>query len=541
MAKLPLEDKANGIHRAKLWEIGMYALNNTSSNCYAWLVASISYFLVGIVGVAAVLAGTIITMTRIWDGISDPIIGLVVDKTNGKFGKNRPFIVIGQIILFITTFIIFRLIPVIPANSRLIVFLILYIIYIIGYTCQCIVTKSAQTCMTNDPKQRPVFGMFDTTYNTILMSLFCPIYLTTHLVPKFTLTSEFAADKIASIVAQNPAVKNTLTVKDGVTTLSAFYNPEMWQYWQLTFGALSAVLAVCAIIAIWRKDRPEYFGTGKVVKVGLRDYWDVLKNNRAIQMLIVAAGTDKLATLAVSNTTVMVCLFGIICGNYSMYSSYSAITAIPTVLIAVLCINFIARRLGQKKALLYGSLGAIVFALLLGAWIIFGNPSAFSLPMFSLTKPATWAGLFDASSWSLFGVVFVILYILMQSSSKLSGAVIIPMTADCADYEVYRSGKYVPGLMGTLFSFVDKLLSSLSTTIVAIAYAAVGFNAALPTEETPYSSGILTATLICYLGLPILGWICNLIAMKFYPLTKEKMADIQAEIARIKTESDSAI
>ena len=34
------------------------------------------------------------------------------------------------------------------------------------------------------------------------------------------------------------------------------------------------------------------------------------------------------------------------------------------------------------------------------------------------------------------------------------------MTADCADYEVYRSGRYVPGLMGTLFSFVDKLISS---------------------------------------------------------------------------------
>ena len=29
------------------------------------------------------------------------------------------------------------------------------------------------------------------------------------------------------------------------------------------------------------------------------------------------------------------------------------------------------------------------------------------------------------------------------------------MTADCADYVVYRSGRYVPGLMGTLFSFVE--------------------------------------------------------------------------------------
>ena len=111
------------------------------------------------------------------------------------------------------------------------------------------------------------------------------------------------------------------------------------------------------------------------------------------------------------------------------------------------------------------------------------------------------------------------------------------MTADCADYEVYRTGRYVPGLMGTLFSFVDKVISSLATTIVAVVYAAIGFREALPTAETPYSSAILIATLVCFIGMPVLGWILNVIAMKFYPLTKEKMAEIQDEITRIKAEA----
>ena len=43
------------------------------------------------------------------------------------------------------------------------------------------------------------------------------------------------------------------------------------------------------------------------------------------------------------------------------------------------------------------------------------------------------------------------------------------MVADCSDYETYRSGKYIPGIMGTLFSLVDKLVSSLSATVVGIA------------------------------------------------------------------------
>ena len=47
------------------------------------------------------------------------------------------------------------------------------------------------------------------------------------------------------------------------------------------------------------------------------------------------------------------------------------------------------------------------------------------------------------------------------------------MTADCADYEVYRTGKYVPGMMGTLFSLVDKLISSFAPLLTGVAFAAI--------------------------------------------------------------------
>ena len=38
-------------------------------------------------------------------------------------------------------------------------------------------------------------------------------------------------------------------------------------------------------------------------------------------------------------------------------------------------------------------------------------------------------------------------------------------------------------------------------------------------------------------AVPIVGWLCNVVAMHFYPLTKEKMEEIQAEIGRIKAEA----
>ena len=114
------------------------------------------------------------------------------------------------------------------------------------------------------------------------------------------------------------------------------------------------------------------------------------------------------------------------------------------------------------------------------------------------------------------------------------------MTADCADYETYRSGKYVPGLMGTLFSFVDKVISSFATTIVSFAIAAIGFTTTQPTDTTPLTPEIFWLGISLMFLIPIIGLVCNLIAMKFYPLTKEKMEEIQDAIAEIKAKAENS-
>ncbi|MCI5650387.1 MAG: MFS transporter [Fusicatenibacter sp.] len=528
-------NEPKGVHRAHLWEIGMYALNNTSTNLYMVLVGYISYFLVGIVGVGVVLAGSIVTIMRVWDGVTDPFVGMIVDKTNTKFGKNRPFIVIGNVILFSMTWLMFNILPKVPQGARFPVYIVMYMIYIIGYTFQCVVTKSAQSCLTNDPKQRPIFAMFDSTYNLLAMSVIIPVYVTGTLMPKFTVTD---GAKIDALVAQNASLAKLVeTAEDGTRSLSAFYNPEFFQYFQLVIGGIAVVFAICAIIGLWRKDRQEYFGTGKVQKITFRDYVDVLAHNRGIQMLVVAASSDKLSLSMMSNSTVMICLFGVICGEYAYYGSLSAISAVPVLILTLLGMNNIARRLGQKKALVVGTLGSLASAALMLALFVLGNPTSMKYPTFSLTKLSTWGGLFKASNWSMFGVLFILIYCLLKGFSSIASSIVIPMTADCADYEVYRSGKYVPGLMGTLFSFVDKVISSLATTFVALMFAAIGFSEVLPTPTTPYSTSIFWVTMACFLGAPVIGWLLNIVAMKFYPLTKEKMEEIQDRIAEIKAEA----
>ena len=81
--------------------------------------------------------------------------------------------------------------------------------------------------------------------------------------------------------------------------------------------------------------------------------------------------------------------------------------------------------------------------------------------------------------------------------------------------------------MGTLFSLVDKLVSSLSSTVVGIAIAAIGLST-LPGGDTPYMEGMKGIVLVLFCVIPMIAWALTLWAMKGYTLTGERMKEIQA-------------
>ena len=109
-------------------------------------------------------------------------------------------------------------------------------------------------------------------------------------------------------------------------------------------GIISAIAACMAVIALRRKDRTEFFCTGQAQKIGFKDYVDVISHNRAIQMLVVNASTDKLASSMMSSSVIMVMLYGILCGNYAQYGLMSAATSIPVVVGGMLVIRLVASR-----------------------------------------------------------------------------------------------------------------------------------------------------------------------------------------------------
>ena len=151
-------------NKAKQWQIILFPFNNAATNIYLTLMSFVSYyagyylsgnFLIGFASAAisaaiTVTISTIITTMRIFDGITDPICGAIMDKTNTKFGKFRVFMVIGNLLLAISCILMFFVIrPIQSSVFRWIAFIVTYVIYVIGYTCQCACTKAGQTCLTS--------------------------------------------------------------------------------------------------------------------------------------------------------------------------------------------------------------------------------------------------------------------------------------------------------------------------------------------------------------------------------------------------------
>ena len=317
-------------------------------------------------------------------------------------------------------------------------------------------------------------------------------------------------------------VSGTLAPKYG-----SMASAGLFQEMQLVLGIISFLLICISAFSLAPKDNSKYFGLGSGDKVTFKDYADVILHNRAIQMLVVAASTDKLALQAKTSTITLI-LFGIVAGNYAVSGLMSTYTSVVSILFLVMGLGVIATRMGQKRALVVGSLGAVVGNILLVLLWWFGDATTLSLP-----GDGVFAGL------TFFTVAFFVLQLFTQGMQQISSSVVITMTADCADYETYRSGKYVPGLIGTLFSFVDKLVSSFAPLIASVMLAAIGFKTAMPDLNTPLTTELKAVGIFLSYGMLIICCALNLIAMKFYPLDKAKMSEIQDEIAAIKAKAQA--
>ena len=485
----------NGMNRAKFYQLALFPMNNGATNVYFVLILSyIATFGNKVLGLAMVFASFMVTGMRVFDAVTDPIIGAIMDKTDGKFGKFRPFMVLGNLVMAVAVILLYMLTPLIPETMmwlRYAAFIVLYAVWVIGYTFQTSVTRSAQPVLTNDPKQRPLFTVFNTVGSLAGMG---------------------AMQFVGPIIAG-----------DG---FAGDYNATWFAIMTPVGIAVSMALTVLAVIGIWEKDQTKYFGLGgKQEQVRPREYLAIIKGNKPLQRLMVAGGGCKLALSIATNMTVLIMLYSCMMGNYdNLYLPMMVVGYVFSVPFFLLTVRT-SQKHGQKKSLMtYVAVALLCYIGVLAILLLWrqGDP-AWNL---SVYEGALFGSDFKISI-NLYTILFVVFFGLGYGAYYATADMPIPMVADCADYETYRSGKFIPGIMGTLFSLVDKLVSSLSATVVSIALLFIGVND-LPTKATPYVEGMNWVVIVLFCIIPMLAWALTLIAMRGYELDGKRVRTINA-------------
>ena len=104
-------------NRAKLYQLALFPLNNGATNVYFVLILSyIANFGSNVLGLAMTFATLMVTAMRVFDAVTDPLIGALMDKTNGRFGKFRPFMVIGNGIMAVSVLLLYVFTPMVQAT-----------------------------------------------------------------------------------------------------------------------------------------------------------------------------------------------------------------------------------------------------------------------------------------------------------------------------------------------------------------------------------------------------------------------------------------
>ena len=120
---------------------------------YALASSYVLYYYQDVLGLSAAFVGLILMIARIFDAANDPFMGIVVAKTNTRFGRFRPWIITGTVLNALVLYFLFAA-PDITGAPLMVWFSAMYILWGVTYTMMDIPYWSMIPAVTSDPKER---------------------------------------------------------------------------------------------------------------------------------------------------------------------------------------------------------------------------------------------------------------------------------------------------------------------------------------------------------------------------------------------------
>ncbi|MGL4569998.1 MAG: melibiose:sodium transporter MelB [Clostridium sp.] len=111
------------------------------------------FYFTDVVGLSPVFVGSLFLVARLWDSINDPIMGMIVDNTRSKWGKFRPWILIGTLVNAVILVLLFTK-PNLEGTPLYVYFAVVYILWGMTYTIMDIPFWSMIPALSRSKEER---------------------------------------------------------------------------------------------------------------------------------------------------------------------------------------------------------------------------------------------------------------------------------------------------------------------------------------------------------------------------------------------------
>ena len=138
-----------------------YGMGDVGCN-FSWMFVGnfLMIFYTDVFGISMSAVAGLMLFSRFWDAINDPIVGSLSDKTNTKWGRYRPWLLIAAPITAIILMLSFWAHPNWSSTAKIIYMAITYCILVLGYTCVNIPYGTLCGAMTQNMEERAKINTF---------------------------------------------------------------------------------------------------------------------------------------------------------------------------------------------------------------------------------------------------------------------------------------------------------------------------------------------------------------------------------------------
>ena len=413
-------------------------------------------------------------VTRIWDAVSDPMMGIIADRTKTRWGKYRPYLLFFALPFALCGVLLFTT----PETGKTIWAYVTYILMMTVYTGINVPYGSLLNVMTADSDEKSVLSSFRMffAYGGSFIALFAWEPLC-NMFDKARVVTEGA---------------------NGLASIST--SPEAWNKAMLVIAACCFVLFILSFLMT-----KEHVKSESTVSVG-QDLKLLLKNKPWWLMIGAALASNLFNTVRGTTTayffsdyivkTVEMAPQWAFLVSASIFLSIGEIANMVGVVLAVP----MSKHLGKKSTYI------LSMAILIGLSIMF------------FFLPATTGGY-----WAM-----LVFQILISIFTGVVSPLVWSMYADVADYSEFKDGTASTGLIFSSASMAQKFGGAFGGAAVMWMLAAFGYDTTAGVVQTETA---ITGLRILMSWIPAAVAALAILVVWFYPLTKQKMAGVQVELA----------